>query len=276
MGFIRNRAEYAVLQELMQLIQDRRINTFELPESCLIITAGNPEQDSVGDYQVNTMNDALKDRFIWFDMEANHATWINWAVKNDIYNEIIEFISEFPETLSNPELGNDVTPTPRSWEKFSQILKIRQSDLGIEDNKKFLEEDKNFIYGIGKGIIGSAATASFQTFILESGNPIIKFEEIFNMEIDDATIEKMILNESNIRLSIVSLRVAKRLNELLSEKGGNTKYKEIQKRVSLFYTTIPKDVTGNVISVSMTDYPKLYGKLIGDKDISNNVISGIL
>jgi len=45
-----NRCEAAVNQELMQLILDRRINETILPDSCVIIAAGNPEYDDDNDY----------------------------------------------------------------------------------------------------------------------------------------------------------------------------------------------------------------------------------
>ena len=69
-----NRCEHTVQQELMNLILNREINGYKLPEGVKILAAMNPSSKygSDFDYQVVDMDAAQENRFVWLSMEPDY------------------------------------------------------------------------------------------------------------------------------------------------------------------------------------------------------------
>ena len=120
-----NRCEHTVQQELMNLILNREINGYKLHDNVNILAAMNPSSKygSDFDYQVVDMDAAQENRFVWLNMESDHNVWLKWAMEAGIEQEVIEFISTFPEYLHKIN-EDDVRATPRSYERVSKALKI--------------------------------------------------------------------------------------------------------------------------------------------------------
>lgn len=124
-----NRCEHAVQQELMNLILNREINGYSLSKNVNIIAAMNPSskygnfRDS--EYQVVDMDPAQEDRFVWIEMDSDIKEWIRWGMgKGGIHEDIIEFLSAFPEYLHTPDSKENLKATPRSWERVSKAYKL--------------------------------------------------------------------------------------------------------------------------------------------------------
>lgn len=116
-----NRARTDVLQAAFQLVLDRKIGLHEILESWFIVAAGNLGLEDKTD--VNEFDSALNNRFIHFRVKENLKTWTDWARHNNIHSDVVNFIEGKPTYLyyrANDE--ENVFVTPRSWEKFSNIL----------------------------------------------------------------------------------------------------------------------------------------------------------
>ena len=254
-----NRTEFAVQQELMQLILDRQINTFKLPENCMILAAGNPETDDNNDYQVNVMNDALKSRFTFLEMTSDPNEWLRWAstiVKEKDENgkinkrtlideDVIEFIADNPELLHVPNSTDSVKPNPRSWEKVSNAKSIFKL-LGYADN---------ILHTVVKGNVGTIASLAFMKYLGEKSNPLLKIEEILDKSGMSEKVKNKIKSESIPRLTIVSRRLINFLNEQKKlEKYMTNNFIE-------FCSYIPKDSMVGLIADLYNNYKSLYDKL---------------
>ena len=81
-----NRCEHTVQQELMNLILNREINGYKLPQNVKILAAMNPSSKygSDFDYQVVDMDAAQENRFVWLNMEPDFNQWIKWAISANI------------------------------------------------------------------------------------------------------------------------------------------------------------------------------------------------
>ena len=129
-----NRCEHAVQQELMNLILNREINGYKLDSSVKIIAAMNPSNKydnfENSDYQVIDMDAAQEDRFVWIEVDSDSKEWIKWAMTDEaaIEEEVIEFISQFPNYLHMPYANENIKPTPRSWERVSKAFKIYKNN----------------------------------------------------------------------------------------------------------------------------------------------------
>lgn len=114
-----NAAPPSVQAAFYQLILDRRLGDYELPEDWYIFAAGNRESDRA---VVNKMPTALANRFIHIDFDVNHEDWINWAIANSIAPEVIAFLNFKPGLLHSFDSSKRAFPTPRTWEFVSDLL----------------------------------------------------------------------------------------------------------------------------------------------------------
>ena len=113
-----------------QLILDRRIGQYRLPEGTYVIALGNREDDEGVFIQLSA---PLADRFEIHFIEADLDVWMqDFAIPKGIHPLIRDFLAFKPSALiGGPEEGEMIFPTPRSWERVSDILKI---DDNIYDN----------------------------------------------------------------------------------------------------------------------------------------------
>jgi len=124
-----NVAPPLVQNTALQLVLDRRLGEYELPEGATIIAAGNREMEAF----VHRMSPPLLNRFLHVDFEVDNDEWAKWAVQKDIAPQIIGLLTKFrPELIYKFEPQKKSYPTPRSWEFASKILKN-----GIPEELKF-------------------------------------------------------------------------------------------------------------------------------------------
>ena len=126
-----NRARPDVLQSIFQLVYDRKVGEYELLDDWYIIAAGNQGIEDGTD--VIEFDSALKNRFVYIDVEHNLSDWISWATKNNIHSSIIGFIQNKYEYLYY-EVNKDEKKyiTPRTWHMFSNLL-LNNSDIDPEE-----------------------------------------------------------------------------------------------------------------------------------------------
>ena len=105
-----------------QLILDRRLGDYEVPEGWAIIAAGNRQGDRGVTY---SMPAPLANRFSHFEFELNLDDWVAWAYQNNIDDRIIAFLRFRPEMLFefDPAHNPVAFPSPRSWEFTHRALK---------------------------------------------------------------------------------------------------------------------------------------------------------
>lgn len=104
-----------------QLILDRRLGDYRVPDGWAIFAAGNRQGDRGVTY---TMPAPLANRFSHFEVDLNLDDWVAWAYKHNIDERIIGFLRFRPEQLFNfdPAHNPVAFPTPRSWEFAHRAL----------------------------------------------------------------------------------------------------------------------------------------------------------
>ncbi len=104
-----------------QLILDRRLGAYEVPDGWAIFAAGNRQGDRGVTY---TMPAPLANRFSHFEIEANLDDWVSWAYANGIDERLIGFLRFRPERLFDfdPAHNPVAFPSPRSWEFAHRAL----------------------------------------------------------------------------------------------------------------------------------------------------------
>ena len=105
----------AVSAAAYQLILDRVLGEYRVPDGWVIFAAGNRQGDRGVTY---SMPSPLANRFTHYDFEVNLDDWVLWAHRHKIDERVIAFLRFRPELLFDfdPALDPVAFPTPRSWE----------------------------------------------------------------------------------------------------------------------------------------------------------------
>jgi hypothetical protein len=104
-----------------QLILNRAIGQYKLPDNVVLIAAGNRETDKGVTYR---MPKPLENRFVHFELRVDFQDWLNWAVNNDIDADIVGYLSFAKGDLYNfdPQSSSRGFGTPRSWTFTSELI----------------------------------------------------------------------------------------------------------------------------------------------------------
>ena len=110
-----------------QLILDRRIGQYRLPEGTFVIALGNREDDEgVYTHLAGPLADRFEIHFIGPDFEE----WLeDYAIPRGIHPLVREFLAFKPSALySRTEEDSEmIFATPRSWERVSEILQVNDN-----------------------------------------------------------------------------------------------------------------------------------------------------
>lgn len=121
-----NSAAPSVQAAAYQLILNRRIGQYVLPDNVVIIAAGNRETDKGVAYR---MPKPLENRFVHFELRVDFEDWLNWATNNRIDADVVGYLTFAKNDLYNfdPKSSSRGFATPRSWTFVSEMLE--DSDL---------------------------------------------------------------------------------------------------------------------------------------------------
>jgi len=125
-----NLAPPLVQASAYQLILDRRLGTYQVPEGYMLVAAGNRLEDRASVFE---MAAPLKNRFGHCQLrEPSVEAWTKWAVDKNIDMRLIGFLNFRRTALYqfDPRLKENAFPTPRSWEHVSNLInKLSSNDL---------------------------------------------------------------------------------------------------------------------------------------------------
>jgi len=104
-----------------QLILDRRLGEYHVPQGWAIFAAGNRQGDRGVTY---TMPAPLANRFAHFEVESHLDDWVSWAYQHGIDERLIAFLRFRPDLLFDfdPAHNPVAFPSPRSWEFAHRAL----------------------------------------------------------------------------------------------------------------------------------------------------------
>jgi hypothetical protein len=116
-----NSAPPSVQAAAYQLILNRRIGTYKLPEGVSIVAAGNRESDRGVTYR---MPSPLANRMLHIEMAVNFEDWQEWATKNEIHPDVVGYLTFAKNDLYDfdPRSSSRAFATPRSWSFVSDMI----------------------------------------------------------------------------------------------------------------------------------------------------------
>ncbi len=122
-----NSAPPAVQAAGYQLILNRRVGKYKLPDNVVIVAAGNRESDKGVTYR---MPMPLANRFLHIEMRADFASWQTWAVKNNKHKDVVGYLSYAKQDLYefDSKSVSRAFATPRTWCFISDLLDDDDTD----------------------------------------------------------------------------------------------------------------------------------------------------
>ncbi|EHQ90528.1 ATP-binding protein [Desulfosporosinus youngiae] len=244
-----NRCEHTVQQELMNLILNREINGYNLPEGVKILAAMNPSNKygSDFDYQVVDMDAAQENRFVWLFMEPDYHQWITWAIEAGIEQKVIEFISVFPEYLHKIN-EDDLRATPRSYERISSSYKVYKENNDSIPRSVFLN--------VVQGNVGRLIAEEFMSFVESDYRPLISYEDVFSGHFLPESLRENVKKESHTRLYLAAKNILKRLEAaIFNDRDDSGFYVD---RLIEFLNLYPVDLKIGIMKDIKNSYPEVY------------------
>lgn len=112
------KAPVSVKNASLQLVLDRMIGTYKLPDDWALVCAGNREEDGCFSAPLGA---ALSNRMIHLNIEPDVESWASWARDNNVIEDVIGFLHFKPELLYK-QTEDHAFPSPRSWVMGSQLI----------------------------------------------------------------------------------------------------------------------------------------------------------
>ena len=171
-----NSAAPAVQAAAYQLILNRRIGKYYLPDNVVMVAAGNRESDKGVTYRMPT---PLANRFVHLEMRVDFPVWQEWAVQNNIHKDVVGYLSFAKQDLYDfdAKSASRSFATPRSWTFVSELL---------EDD----DTDENTLTDLVAGAVGEGLAVKFQAH-RKIASKMPKPEEILSGKVKDLQVKEV-------------------------------------------------------------------------------------
>lgn len=186
-----NRANESTMNGMMQILTDRKIHKYKMPEGYIMAACINPE----GRYNVNTLDPALKNRFAMFEVVYDHNSFVKYIQTQKWDPRLIGFVDKYWSYKSVDEIGDDEEKyiSPRSLKQVNVVLKSGA-------------EKKEIFPAILAASLGKTIGADFLKFLREH-RPVLLQDFIQD---EKAALQKLktIAEDQNYQGDLMSLTVS--------------------------------------------------------------------
>lgn len=150
-----NSASPSVQAAGYQLILNRRVGKYRLPDNVVIVAAGNRDSDKGVTYR---MPMPLANRFLHLEIRPDFTSWQTWAVTNNIHKDVVGYLSFAKQDMYDfdSKSASRAFATPRSWCFVSDLL----ADQTI---------DSDTLFNLTAGAVGQGLAVKFMAHRKVSG-----------------------------------------------------------------------------------------------------------
>ncbi len=141
-----NRAPKDVMQAVFQLILDKKIHEYVLPDDCYIVAAANPTSGDYDTFDMVQTDKALQDRFVHLKLAPSADEFIEYQRKKEMNKTLLNFVSENKDKLLYTDIDfsfDFVTGSNRTIEAIGKL-----ENLNMPEN--LLKESLHGMWGIEK------------------------------------------------------------------------------------------------------------------------------
>lgn len=148
-----------------QIILNRRIGQYQLPDNVVIVAAGNRVKDKGVAYN---MPMPLANRFSHVTLAVDFDDWKEWALLNRVHKDVVGYLSFQPNDLNhfNPGAEGMAFATPRSWYFVSELIQEPDDKGELVDTTLPADVLGDLI----KGTVGEGTGIKFATYRQQAAN----------------------------------------------------------------------------------------------------------
>ncbi len=213
------RADARFMQATMEIIDRQEYISWKLPKGWTVILTSNPDN---GDYQVTSLDEAQKTRFITSYLKFDIDCWARWAEENEIDTRCINFM------LLHPEL-TEKRANARSFTTFFNSISSLDS----------FENSLPIIQMIGEGSVGGEFATMFTMFINNKLDKLVTPKDVLtnnSWEYIKGQLKSCIGEGNNYRADIASLMTTRIINYAVHYSNNNTVTQPLIDRVTNLIT----------------------------------------
>lgn len=186
-----NRGQQSVMNALMQLLTDRKVMNYSVPNGFIIAGAINPEIEG---YDVNHMDVPLRNRFTEFETVFDKQDFLTYVKANLWFEPLVAWLDEGWSYFKSGEVGTEGSYiTPRSLSKLNTIEVVNR-EVGVDPNVRI-----NVIHSVlGKGF------ANQYIQFVDNDKPLLAGDFIKNKEKALERLKKMTADKVGYRGDLVN------------------------------------------------------------------------
>jgi MoxR-like ATPase len=113
-----NMATPAMQGIAQQLVLDRQVGSYRVPDGWFIWAAGNRKSDRAAVFE---MPSALANRFVHLEVNPDFHSFRIWGLDAGLNEQILAFLAFRPSLLHQIDTQNPAWPSPRSWVMAEQL-----------------------------------------------------------------------------------------------------------------------------------------------------------
>ena len=235
-----NSAPPSVQSAAYQLILNRKVGQYQLPDNVILIAAGNRETDRGVTYR---MPAPLANRFRHVNMAVDFGDWQTWALRNNVNPDVVGYLTYAKQDLFDfdPKTSSQAFATPRSWTYVSEMLADPEFD------QVDISEQKAEIAGaVGEGMAGKFI--EHRRIASNLPNP----EEVLAGRV--TKLDNKLSTEISAKYSLV-VGLTYELNQLYKEHGVKAEFKKALNTALRFsYNNFEPEMVVLMFKTMMTDY----------------------
>lgn len=208
---------------MLQFLQYKVFGKHKVPEGWVIVTAGNPPEynKSVREFDVVTM-----DRMKLVEVEADYATWKEYALKQGIHNAVTTYLdmkkNDFYRVETN--VGGKSYVTARGWEDLSAaMLLCEEESITVDETLvgQYLHNEK----------VVKEFTAYYELY--NKYKKDYKVEEILEGTNSAQVVERARIAKFDERLSLLGMLIDKLESEMKENLETSDYLTELMKLLKL-------------------------------------------
>ncbi len=188
-----NRAPTSIMQCILSLTDARRgFDGYTLPKGWIVVACINPENT---EYDVNSMDPALKDRFEMFQVGYDKKSFLNYMKESEWHKDVVNFVDSGTWSYITPE---EVKGVPGSKYVSPRTL----SKLNATLNAGFSSEDEMMFYTT---VLGNNVAKDFFNF-RHNESPVF-YNDLINNKRNSLAKLKKFSDPANFKNGMISMTI---------------------------------------------------------------------
>lgn len=246
-----NRADMRFIQAVMELIDRQQYISWTLPKDWHIILTANPDN---GEYQVSSIDNAQKTRFITVQLKFDKDCWAKWAEESKIDGRCINFLLLHPELVTTKVNSRSVSMF------FNSISSIKNFDDSLP-----------LIQMIGEGSVGPEFSSMFTMFINNKLDKMISPQNVIEQDEKYVlnTLKSIVGKDDKYRADLASTLSTRIINYLDTFAKENPIDKEVVSRISTIINEkiFTNDICYNMVKSIYNNNPGKFKTMMMDKNL---------